>query len=79
MARTTVGKYRISPCMKISADHILLRNIGMLICLLMLIFTENPFTLLWVNQVLPNFPGFAEAFHCSPGSKMVSKDRCSIW
>ncbi|KAK6030963.1 peptidase family M13 [Ostertagia ostertagi] len=32
-----------------------------------------------VNQVVPNLPAFAEAFHCSPESKMNPKKRCTIW
>lgn len=34
-----------------------------------------------VNGVLANLPEFAEAYHCSAGSKMVrtAEDRCSIW
>ncbi len=32
-----------------------------------------------VNGPLSNLPEFAAAFHCSPESKMVSKNRCEVW
>lgn len=32
-----------------------------------------------VNGVVSQFPAFAEAFGCQPGSKMAPKDRCSVW
>lgn len=32
-----------------------------------------------VNGPLRNFPAFAEAFACKPGTKMAPKDRCAVW
>lgn len=32
-----------------------------------------------VNNIVSNMPEFAEAFFCSPKSKMTSKEHCSIW
>ncbi|KAK5981419.1 hypothetical protein GCK32_005809 [Trichostrongylus colubriformis] len=32
-----------------------------------------------VNMVSKNFPSFANAFHCSPKSRMNTGERCSIW
>ncbi|KAK5964593.1 Endothelin-converting enzyme 1 [Trichostrongylus colubriformis] len=32
-----------------------------------------------VDMVPKNFPPFANAFHCSPESRMNLRHRCSIW